>query len=44
VEGVRKIVTRRYPYIIYYRANDAAQEIVIITILHAARQRPYSDL
>lgn len=44
VEGVRKIVTRRYPYIVYYSVNDAAQEVLIITILHGARQRPYSDL
>lgn len=44
VAGVRKIVTGRYSYIVYYSVNDAAQEIVIITILHAARQRPYSDL
>jgi len=44
VEGVRKIVTRRYAYIVYYSVDDAAQEIVIITILHPARERPYSDL
>jgi toxin ParE1/3/4 len=44
VEGVRKIVTRRYPYIVYYRIDEAAQEIIVITIQHAARQREYSDL
>lgn len=44
VEGVRKIVTRRYAYIVYYRVDDAAQEIMILTILHPSRQRPYSDL
>ena len=44
VEGVRKIVTRRYAYIIYYNVDDAAQEIGIITILHPARERPYSDV
>lgn len=32
VEGVRKIVTRRYPYIVYYSVNDAAQELMIHTI------------
>ena len=42
VEGVRKIVTR--PYIVYYRIDEAAQEIIVITIQHAARQREYSDL
>jgi addiction module RelE/StbE family toxin len=44
VEGVRKIVTHRYPYILYYGVDDAAQEIHVITILHPARERPYSDL
>ncbi len=44
VDGVRKIVTRRYAYIVYYSVDDAAQEIIINTILHPARERPYSDL
>jgi toxin ParE1/3/4 len=44
VEGVRKIVTRRYSYIVYYSVDDAAQEVSIITILHPSRDRPYSDL
>jgi plasmid stabilization system protein ParE len=44
VEGVRKIVTRRYAYIVYYGVDEAAQEVNVITILHAARERPYSDL
>jgi len=43
VEGVRKIVTRRYAYILYYSVDDAAREISVITILHAAQARPYSD-
>lgn len=32
VEGVRKIVTRRYPYIVYYSLDDTAEEVVILTI------------
>jgi toxin ParE1/3/4 len=44
VEGVRKIVARRYPYIVYYGVDDATQEVIVITILHPARERPYSDL
>jgi plasmid stabilization system protein ParE len=43
VEGVRKIVTRRYPYLIYYRADEAAGEVVIIAIRHFARAREHSD-
>ena len=44
VEGVRKIVTRRYPYIIYYSVDDAAQEIIIDTIKHPSCVREYRDL
>lgn len=44
VEGVRKIVTRRYPYIIYYTVDDVAAEVAVIAIQHASRQREYSDL
>lgn len=43
-EGVRKIATRRYPYVIYYMLDGAAQEIVILTIQHAARERDYTDV
>ena len=44
IEGVRKIVTRRFAYIVYYSVDDAAQEIIINTILHPARERPHTDL
>jgi len=44
IEGVRKLVTRRYPYLIYYEVDNAAGEIVVITIQHAAQERDYSDL
>ena len=43
VEGVRKLVTRRYPYLVYYTADDGAEEIVILAIQHPARERDYSD-
>jgi toxin ParE1/3/4 len=39
VEGVRKIVTRRYSYIFYYSVDEAAQEIVIISVRHPSRQQ-----
>jgi len=38
VEGVRKLVTRRFPYLIYYRLDEASDEIVVLTIQHAARK------
>jgi toxin ParE1/3/4 len=40
---VRKLVTRRYPYIVYYRVDRSAKEIVILTIQHPAQQREYSN-
>jgi toxin ParE1/3/4 len=43
VEGVRKIVTRRYPYLVYYTIDSAAQEIVVLTIQHPAREREHED-
>ncbi|MBZ0139470.1 MAG: type II toxin-antitoxin system RelE/ParE family toxin [Pseudorhodoplanes sp.] len=43
LEGVRMLVTRRYPYLIYYTVDDAVDEIVIITIQHPAREREHSD-
>ena len=44
VEGVRKLITRRYGYIAYYLLDEASDEIVILTIRHPARDRPASDL
>ena len=43
VEGVRKLVTRRYPYLVYYTTDDVADEIIILTIQHPARDREHSD-
>jgi toxin ParE1/3/4 len=43
VEGVRKLVTSRYGYLVYYTVDRNADAVVILTIRHPARQRPYSD-
>jgi toxin ParE1/3/4 len=43
VEGVRKIVTRRYSYIIYYSVDADAHEVIIISVQHPARAREYTD-
>ena len=43
VEGVRKLVTRKYPYLVYYTVDEAAEEIVILTIQHSARAREHED-
>jgi len=43
VEGVRKLVTRKYPYLVYYTVDEAAEEIVILAIQHPAREREHED-
>ena len=43
VEGVRKLVTRKYRYLIYYTIDEGAEEIVVITIRHPSREREYED-
>lgn len=42
-EGVRKVVTRRYGYVIYYMTDDVAGDIVILTIQHPARSPGQDD-
>jgi toxin ParE1/3/4 len=37
-EHVRKLVTRRYLYLIYYTIDADAQEIVILNVKHPARE------
>jgi toxin ParE1/3/4 len=44
VEGVRKLVTPKYRYLVYYMIDDGAEEIVILTIQHPARRREYRDV
>jgi toxin ParE1/3/4 len=44
VEGVRKIMTRRYPYIIYYSVDTDDKAIVVLSLRHAAQRREFSDL
>jgi plasmid stabilization system protein ParE len=43
VEGVRKVVTRPYSYLVYYTVDDVAQEIIVIAVHHSARGREHSD-
>jgi plasmid stabilization system protein ParE len=42
VEGVRKLVTRRYRYLVYYTADDEAEEIIILAIEHP-HEREHSN-
>jgi toxin ParE1/3/4 len=42
-EGVRKFVTRRYAYLIYYIVDDAAEEIIILNVKHSAQEREHEN-
>jgi plasmid stabilization system protein ParE len=43
VEGVRKLVTRRYRYLVYYTVDERADEAIILAIQHPARDREHAD-
>jgi len=40
---VRKLVTLRYAYLIYYKVDISNDEIAILSIRHPARERTFSD-
>jgi plasmid stabilization system protein ParE len=40
---VRKFVTPRYNYLIYYVAGDSVDEIVVLNVKHPARAREHQD-
>ena len=41
--GVRRLVTRRYPFLVYYLVDEDAGEVVILNVKHPARQRDYDE-
>ena len=43
VEGVRKLVVRKYSYLVYYTVDEIAEEIIVLTIQHPAREREHQD-
>jgi toxin ParE1/3/4 len=43
-EGVRKMVTRKYAYLIYYTVDETEDEIIILNVKHKARERGHSDI
>ena len=43
VEGVRKLITRRYPYLVHYTIDAVAEEIIVLTIQHPAREQEHED-
>jgi plasmid stabilization system protein ParE len=44
VQGVRKLVTPKYRYLVYYMIDEVAEEIAILTIQHPARSREYRNV
>jgi len=42
-EGVRKLVVRSYPYLVYFVVDAEADVVRIVTIRHAARRRAHRD-
>ncbi|HUD85582.1 MAG TPA: type II toxin-antitoxin system RelE/ParE family toxin [Xanthobacteraceae bacterium] len=41
--GVRKLVTRKYAYLVYYTVDEPAEEIVILNMKHSAQRRDHQD-
>ena len=41
--GVRRLVTRRYRFLVYYLVDEDAGEVVILNVKHPARQRDYDE-
>jgi plasmid stabilization system protein ParE len=42
-EGVRKLVTPRYNYLVYYVVDDATDEIVVLNVKHSRQRRERED-
>jgi toxin ParE1/3/4 len=42
-ESVRKFVTPRFAYLIYYTVDSAAAEIVVLSVKHPAQKREHDD-
>lgn len=43
VAGVRKLITRKYGYLVYYSVDQTAGEIAILSVQHPKREREYQD-
>lgn len=43
VPGVRKLVTRKYSYLVYYTVDPAAEDIIVLSVQHPAREREHES-
>ncbi len=41
VEGTRELI--EYPYIIVYRVREEAREVIVVAVMHGARDRRAKD-
>ncbi len=41
--GVRKLITMQYRYLVYYTFDEAEEVITIISIQHPAQRREHED-
>lgn len=41
--GVRKLVTRKYAYLIYYAINEVADELIVLSVKHPSQEREHED-
>jgi toxin ParE1/3/4 len=39
LHGIRRLVTRKYGYLVYYIVDEMAEEIIVLTVQHPARER-----
>jgi toxin ParE1/3/4 len=44
IPGLRKLGVPRYPYNVYYTVDQAANEVIVITVRHAARAPEFEDV
>ena len=42
-EGVRKLVTRKYAYLVYYAIDERENEVAILGLKHLAQEREHGD-
>lgn len=43
IDRVRKLVTRKFGYLVYYSIQPKSDEIAILAIRHPSRERPFAD-
>ena len=43
VQGVRTLVTRKYPYLVYYTVDPPADDIIVLSIQHPSRERDHEN-